>query len=306
MRDLQTQIDQFTALQPPIWQSVSVTASEAADVPVSFITPLVVTGRPEHQVTELAVPSIVTQFHFASAPENAQVVLIPQDSGLELASALLSRDIEELNDEVVVEIRRPLEAIIQGICLGVSNIRSEPYLASGVVVRFQIFSLPASLHNADTLCRTNVAWEIGNARGPVIWLIDEHTLAEITGANSEEHEAAVFGTSEGAGSYPTEGSTALKPEAAPSGDGSLEILLDIPLDVTVEMGRVKMQVKDVVELGTGSIVELDRAAGEPVDVLVNGRVVARGEVVVIEDNFGVRITEVLTPVERLKRLGDRE
>ena len=65
-----------------------------------------------------------------------------------------------------------------------------------------------------------------------------------------------------------------------------------------------MLVKDVVELGTGSIVEIEKAAGEPVDVMVNGKLVARGEVVVIEDNFGVRVTEILNPHERLRNLGD--
>src|SRR6185436_546218 len=84
----------------------------------------------------------------------------------------------------------------------------------------------------------------------------------------------------------------------------LSLLMDIPLEISVELGRVKMLVKDVVELGTGSIVEIDKAAGEPVDVMVNGRLVARGEVVVIEDNFGVRLTEILNPQERLNRLGE--
>ncbi|HCD99973.1 MAG TPA: flagellar motor switch protein FliN [Armatimonadetes bacterium] len=94
------------------------------------------------------------------------------------------------------------------------------------------------------------------------------------------------------------------PAPKASDPGSLELLLDIPLEISVELGRVKMLVKDVVELGTGSIIEIDKAAGEPVDVLVNGRLVARGEVVVIEDNFGVRITEILTPQERLTKLGE--
>jgi flagellar motor switch protein FliN/FliY len=65
-----------------------------------------------------------------------------------------------------------------------------------------------------------------------------------------------------------------------------------------------MLVRDVIELGTGSVVEIDKAAGEPVDVMVNGRIVARGEVVVIEDNFGVRVTEILSPQERLLRLAE--
>jgi flagellar motor switch protein FliN/FliY len=80
----------------------------------------------------------------------------------------------------------------------------------------------------------------------------------------------------------------------------MDVLLDVPLEISVELGRVKMVVRDVLDLGTGSIVEVDKAAGEPVDVMVNGRLVAKGEVVVIEDNFGVRITEILNPAERFR------
>ncbi len=89
-------------------------------------------------------------------------------------------------------------------------------------------------------------------------------------------------------------------EAMPRG---LDLILDIPLDVTVELGRVRMLIKDVLELASGSIVELDRVAGEPVDLLVNGRLIAKGEVVVIEDNFGIRITEIISPADRVAGLG---
>jgi flagellar motor switch protein FliN/FliY len=81
------------------------------------------------------------------------------------------------------------------------------------------------------------------------------------------------------------------------------LLLDIPLEVSVELGRVTMLIRELLEVGTGSIVELQKAAGEPVEVLVNGRLIARGEVVVVEDNFAVRITEILSPAERIQRLG---
>jgi flagellar motor switch protein FliN/FliY len=80
----------------------------------------------------------------------------------------------------------------------------------------------------------------------------------------------------------------------------MEVLLDVPLEISVELGRVKMMVREVLDLGTGSIIEVDKAAGEPVDVMVNGRLVAKGEVVVIEDNFGVRVTEILNPAERFR------
>jgi len=79
----------------------------------------------------------------------------------------------------------------------------------------------------------------------------------------------------------------------------LELLFDIPLRVTVELGRTKMTLKEVLELSVGSLIELDKLTGEPVDILVNGKLIARGEVVVIDENFGVRITDIISPKERL-------
>lgn len=78
--------------------------------------------------------------------------------------------------------------------------------------------------------------------------------------------------------------------------------MDIPLSVTVELGRTNRAVKEVLELSTGSIIELDKLAGEPVDILVNQRVVAKGEVVVIDENFGVRVTDILSQAERISKL----
>ena len=79
----------------------------------------------------------------------------------------------------------------------------------------------------------------------------------------------------------------------------LELLFDIPLKVSVELGRTKMTLKEVLELSVGSLIELDKLTGEPVDILVNGKLIARGEVVVIDENFGVRITDIISPKERL-------
>jgi flagellar motor switch protein FliN/FliY len=89
------------------------------------------------------------------------------------------------------------------------------------------------------------------------------------------------------------------PPILPSG---LDLILDVPLKVTVELGRTKMQVRHILELSKGSLVELDKLAGEPVDLFVNGKLIARGEVVVIEENFGVRVTDIVSPVDRVKSL----
>lgn len=83
---------------------------------------------------------------------------------------------------------------------------------------------------------------------------------------------------------------------------NIDLLMDVPLQVTVELGRTRRPIKDILALGPGSIVELDRFAGEPVDVFVNGQLVARGEVVVIDENFGVRITDIVSPADRVRSL----
>jgi flagellar motor switch protein FliN len=84
---------------------------------------------------------------------------------------------------------------------------------------------------------------------------------------------------------------------------NLNLLYDIPLKVTVELGRTKRSVKDILDLATGSIIELDKLAGEPVDILVNNKLIAQGEVVVIDENFGVRVTDIISQSARLNKLG---
>jgi flagellar motor switch protein FliN/FliY len=90
--------------------------------------------------------------------------------------------------------------------------------------------------------------------------------------------------------------------AAASAASGLEMILDISMSVTVELGRTKMLIRDILALGPGSVIELDKLAGEPVDLLVNERPIAKGEVVVIDDNFGVRLTQISQPTERLRSL----
>lgn len=106
----------------------------------------------------------------------------------------------------------------------------------------------------------------------------------------------------------------LKPEAKPSpleelspkSEGihpELDFILDIPLEISVEIGRTKMLIKDLLKLNQGSVIELEKFAGEPVEIYVNGKLMARGEVVVVNDRFGVRITEIISAQERIKKLG---
>lgn len=83
---------------------------------------------------------------------------------------------------------------------------------------------------------------------------------------------------------------------------NLNVVLDVPVVLSMELGRARMSIRELLQLATGSVVKLDRPAGEPLDVLVNGCLVARGEVVVVNERFGMRITDIISPEERIKRL----
>ncbi|MCL6588489.1 MAG: flagellar motor switch protein FliN [Firmicutes bacterium] len=84
--------------------------------------------------------------------------------------------------------------------------------------------------------------------------------------------------------------------------GNLKLILDVPLEVTVELGSTRMRIKEILELGVGSVIELDKLASDPVDVYVNGKLIARGEVVVIDESFGIKITDIISPIDRVNTL----
>ena len=88
----------------------------------------------------------------------------------------------------------------------------------------------------------------------------------------------------------------------PGAGNDLNMILDIPVQLTVELGRTRIPIKHILQLAQGSVVELDAMAGEPMDVLVNGYLIAQGEVVVVNDKFGIRLTDIVTPSERMRRL----
>lgn len=109
------------------------------------------------------------------------------------------------------------------------------------------------------------------------------------------------------------GSAELAPGGQPSGisagttgaggNENLDLLLDIPLEITIELGRTKMLINDLLKLGQGSVIELPKEAGDTLEILANNRLIAKGDVVVVNKKYGIRLTEVISPVERLEKLG---
>lgn len=96
--------------------------------------------------------------------------------------------------------------------------------------------------------------------------------------------------------------TGLKDKAEDQRPANLDFILDIPLEITVELGRTKMLIQELLKLGQGSVIELTKQAGATLEILANSRLIAKGDVVVINDKYGIRLTEVISPVERLEKL----
>lgn len=89
------------------------------------------------------------------------------------------------------------------------------------------------------------------------------------------------------------------------GQSDIDMIMDIPVQMSVELGRTRLTIKNILQLGQGSVVELDGLAGEPMDIYVNGYLIAQGEVVVVEDKYGIRVTDIITPSDRINRLNNR-
>lgn len=117
-------------------------------------------------------------------------------------------------------------------------------------------------------------------------------------------EAAENATDGGNGSYERAEFQDLKKKtgALATAESNLEVILDIPVTLSMEVGRTEVPISDLLALNRGSVVELDRVAGEPMDVLINGTLIAHGEVVVVNEKFGIRLTDVISPAERVKKL----
>jgi flagellar motor switch protein FliN/FliY len=281
-----------------VWQSVGLKASEAANVEIRFADPLTVTTQASDIIAEHGSARVVVQFAFAHLPENPMALLAAPESLADLLATMKDAPSKEVDDADLAELRPVLEAMVQGICMAVGNLLNEPVAASGLSVRLQAVALPPNLQQPEGLVRSNIGFSGEGFSGVLTWLMDNDTAHAVCGVEVQEEEASPFQTVSS-----DKGRAPLAETSLPD-EQHLEIIMDIPLDITVELGRMRMQVREVLDLGAGSIVEIDKAAGEPVDVVVNGRLVARGEVVVIDDNFGVRITEILSLQDRLQRLSE--
>ena len=277
--------------------------------------------------------SLYTVFNL-SAPDTADCVLLfPRETALALATlaagSVVGGSAEELTEADIETLGRTASALVNGLAVGLSNIAPATIEIEACLSNYGELALPPMFAMEQNALEVTFNLLIPDAETRLITLLFTPDFASALTALTEDAPpvasatlgeselAAMLSELEGMGDPlpPSGGGSAapsssappfanfpVAPDETPLSRG-LELIMDIPLDVTVELGRVRMLIRDVLDLASGSIIELDRVAGEPVDLLVNGRLVAKGEVVVIEDNFGIRLTEIVSPADRVAGLG---
>lgn len=242
---------------------------------------------------------------FASADAPVLVDLIMGGAGVPVPTPLL--------DDQMNALANAISSIVQGFGNAIGNMLGQPLQVGAEATALEPLILPPSFALTGQAIRVDFTYQIaGVMDGQMrLYVTPDFALALTPAAETSAvgEAGAAFAGMNGVAEPAASASAPFQPfdmgaaaEALPRG---MDLLLDIPLEATVELGRARMLIRDVLDLSAGSIVELERVAGEPVDLLVNGRLVAKGEVVVIDDNFGIRITEIVSPADRVASLGKR-
>ncbi len=308
-------LTQFVVKQTQVWQTVAMYLSEQNNTLVTIPTPTS-NAKPIGDLTGLTADTVLhIQAQFAEQSDAPCLFIVGEEPGEREASqnALLEATVGSvpgsIDDAALQAVQEFGAHLMQGLALAFGNLTSKTFTPEGVSARYEPVTFPPNFLTVDEVIATRFTVQIPE-RTPftLTWLLTENLARTLLGMPPAESDplAALMNEPEPPAPAPAAPAPmAFNPfaETDDAPERNIDLLLDIPLEVSVELGRVTMLVREVLEVGTGSIVELQKAAGEPVEVLVNGRLIARGEVVVVEDNFAVRITEILSPIERVQRLG---
>lgn len=256
------------------------------------------------------------------SPEFAQklVGLMNKEENADLDEMALSVISEAVSTHTNDEIQT-LEKTgkISGIQCNPPTARNDPKAMIRIPQnQFVLFTYPLSLDGqsytlweavggepAEKICEALGGGAPQAASGPTLNAADMAAVGSMVQPAGAAHPAGAPAAMQGFGAPPSVQSLqypALHGNAQAAEQGNIGLIMDVFMDMTVELGRTKKQIKDILAMGEGTIIELDKVAGEPVDILVNHKPIAKGEVVVIDENFGVRVTEILSSLERVADL----
>ncbi len=283
------------------------------------LTPAGVSSMSAQDLADRFMGSVVhAAVTLAGGASGKALLVFPENVAAYMADLMIGGDgssapesLSELHLSALGEVGGQLAAAL-GQGLG-SGLGKDVSASAADLAPAQASDLAGAAGALGGLAATEFAIEIeGGASGTLILALGSAAASALTGGGAPKAQRAA-GSAGGAfkatSDFTGAGGGAPLVQAAQMGQisgaiggmggNNLELLMDVPLQITVELGRTQKMVKEVLALGPGSVVELDKLAGEPVDILVNEKPIAKGEVVVIDENFGIRVTEILSPKDRL-------
>ncbi len=259
---------------------------------------------------------VVCSFLYEGSLNGKSLLLFTEKDACKVGGTMVGEpEASEFSELIMDAFKEICNTIVGNLNTGLSNELGMTVSIKDMEMEMKEFSsalLVEKIGESDLNGLITYSLKIGEDDPTACWQIFSKELIESINSPAETAEPTPAPKSAPAAAQP-----ATQPQAAPvefeplaqettrtSAPANLDLIMDIGLEIRVELGRTNMKIRDILNLGGGSVVELDKLAGEPVDLLVNDVIFAKGEVVVIDENFGVRITEILTLQERIKTLGE--
>lgn len=292
-----------------IGQAQATALSTMTGISCKFSSPFIDSGELESLKKEVRGRIVQAKVTLSGGISGEWVYVIPDKSVLSITNILIGQDDNTELSELVVNTFGEVISQSTGSLMTVLTEKLGKAIAPGVP---HLDVLPdssaISVSGGAYVVRMNYIFNLEGKGSVKFYVFIPITLARTIVSSYNATKAAATTSFGSGGAQPQQmNGVPVRPaafEALQSGVeseamGNIALLLDVPMRVTVELGRTRMTIKDILGLGEGSIIELDKLAGEPVDILVNDKLIAQGEVVVIDENFAVRVTKIVTPMERI-------
>lgn len=309
----------LTPEEGDVLKSISGTSMNAAATALSTILNKQVSIA-EPQVSEIvpekireSIPgaAIVVEVEFSGGIKGPTYVVFLKEHGAMIADLMMGGDgttpPEEINDLYLGALGEALGQMIDSSAVSLSSSLGKTVTASSPKIKIVDFKkgIPPDLpvFKESKVVEIEYNLTLGDlSEGKLVQLLPQNIAKPIiTTVMGEVAKPKAPEPAFAPGVHPVRFAQ-LTPTTTTQLPANLKLLMDVPMNVSVEIGRKKMTLKNILDLGTGSIVELEKMANEPVDIFVNSKLIAKGGVVVIDDNFGVRITDIITPEERIEHL----
>jgi len=289
-----------------IGQSQATALSTLTGITVKFSSPFIDSGQLETLKTDVKGKVVQAKVNLSGGITGEWVYIIPEKSVLSITNILIGQeDNTEVSDLVLSTFNEVVSQTTGSLVTVLSEKLSRGITTGSPVLDFLDNASSFTMSGGNFVVRINYLFNIEEKGSVKFFVFIPVSMARsiISAYNAKkQNQAASFGGGQTQQSGVPVKAVAFEPlqvGVESESMGNIALLLDVPMRVTVELGRTKMTIKDILGLGEGSIIELEKLAGEPVDILVNDKLIAQGEVVVIDENFAVRVTKIVTPMERI-------